>query len=150
MPKITAAIQDIGPLIECMLSVTQARANVLNNEGNKIPDRIGGLIGLLDTGSDGVLIDSKHVAKLKLPVRAGRRISTIDGTSGRYSTMCEIGLIIPLVEAKVRWDGNAFCHNNLAQECDFDLIIGRDVLPSLNLHYDGPKCMFTIWHDSES
>jgi predicted aspartyl protease len=150
MPKISAAIQDLGPLIKCSLSVTQARANVLKSEGNKIPDRIHELIGLVDTGSEGVLIDSKHVAKLKLPVRSGRRISTIDGTSGRYRTMCEIGLIIPLEEAKVQWDGNAYCDNNLAHECDFDLIIGRDVLSSLNLHYDGPKCMFTIWHDSDS
>jgi hypothetical protein len=148
MAKITHPIGELGPLIHCILAVSEERERILKKEGKKVPERVQGLIGLVDTGSDGVLIDSKHIADLNLPVRSMvPRASTIDGQSNRYRCQCEVGLIIPLDNAKVRWDGSAYSDETLKKECQFDLIIGRDVLASLNLHYDGPNCVFTLWHE---
>jgi len=148
MPKITHPISDLGPLVRCILAVSEEREKILKKEGKKIPQRVENVVGLIDTGSDGVLIDSKHIGDLSLPVRSMvPKASTIDGPSPRFRCKCEVGLIIPLDDVKVRWDGSAYTHDNLKKECEFDLIIGRDVLASLNLHYDGPNCCFTISHE---
>jgi len=148
MAKITHPISDLGPLVRCVLAVSEEREKILKKEGKKVPERVENVIGLVDTGSDGVLIDSKHIGDLSLPVRSMvPKTSTIDGPSSRFRCKCEVGLIIPLDDVKVRWDGSAYTDDNLKKECEFDLIIGRDVLAALNLHYDGPNCCFTIWHE---
>jgi hypothetical protein len=147
MAKITQAIHELGPLIQCALSASSEREKILKIEGKPIPARLHDLIALIDTGSDSVLIDSKHIALLQLPVRSLiKKAGTVDGESKRYRTKCEIGLIIPLDDKKVRWDGSAYCDDGLAENCEFDMIIGRSVLSALNLHYDGPNCIFTISH----
>ncbi|HEV2327659.1 MAG TPA: hypothetical protein VGY56_02595 [Verrucomicrobiae bacterium] len=149
MAKVTHPIGELGPLVRCILAVSEERERILKKEGKKIPDRVQNIVGLADTGSDGVLIDSRHIGDLNLPVRSMvEKPTTIDGPSPRFRCKCEVGLIIPLDDMKVRWDGSAYTDANLKRDCQCDLIIGRDVLASLNLHYDGPNCCFTIWHES--
>jgi hypothetical protein len=149
MAKITRVIDALGPLIHCSLSVSSERKRILELEQKEIPKRVIELRGLVDTGADSVLIDSRHVALLQLPVRTPTtKTATIDGHSQRLRTKCEIGLIIHFEnDEKAQWDGPAHCDDTLLDFCDFDLIIGRNVLSALNLHYDGPNSVFTISHN---
>ena len=80
-------------------------------------------------------------------MHSAARATTVDGKSNRYRSKCEVEIILVLGEDKLSWEGPAYYDDNLSRDCEFELIIGRNVLAALNLHYDGPNNEFTIFYD---
>ena len=145
MYQVTHEIQVLGPLIDCEVGVTREFAAARASEKKSIPKRLAGLRALVDTGADGVAIDTELVVKLGLPLRSAKKSQTIDGE--RYRFKCEVCIILLFGEDKLAVEVPGWCVDNLTKGSEFDLLIGRNILSVLELHYDGPNNRFTLSHN---
>jgi len=144
MHQVTHAIDALGPLIDCEAGVTVEFETARRAEKKLIPKRLAHLKALIDTGADSVAIDTDLVIKLGLPLRSAKKSQTIDGE--RYRFKCEVCLVLLFGNEKLSVEVPAYCVDNLTRDCEFDLILGRNVLSVLELVYDGPANTFTLRH----
>jgi len=98
------------------------------------------LSGLVDTGADRILVPRNVIATLAL-VRIGTaRISGVVSESGVIKIQPEDTFLANEVEV-----GGYRVLDVEVTPCDLDFVlVGRDILNDLVLHYDGPGLAFTL------
>jgi hypothetical protein len=149
MHKLTRSIHDVlGPVIDAIICVTEARSDALAKARIVTPGRIEGLLALVDTGSDTVAIDSVYARQLDLPVHSPMRFKAVDEYKWRFK--CEVGVILICNDGKLLFDTPCYCFDALKKRTGVDLIIGRDVLSRFRLDYDGPQQNFALCYEGNS
>jgi len=147
MPRIEGKITEKGPLIDVKIGLPKSRVEALKGAGQPYaPPRT--ILGLIDTGASHSSVDKLVIAGLGLSKRGVALIhtpSTGDAciSLDEYDAELVIGegqpvfLVItrPVIESEYASRG-------------FFALIGRDVLKSCKLVYDGPASRFTLEWDA--
>ncbi len=147
MPHFTITLSPNGPLVNAAISVSKVRSDALQLEKRPIPPPVN-VRALIDTGASGSCIDPSIRTQLGL---------TPTGTTKAHSPgtkkdaphdvdQFDVGIFIPGLTATSR----AF-YIPTVQVMEFDLdhqgfqvILGRDILTSCVLIYEGQAGLFTL------
>jgi hypothetical protein len=149
MHQLTRNIHDVlGPVVDAIICVTEARSEALAKAKLLTPERIQGLLALVDTGADTVAIDTIYASQLLLPVHTPSRFKAVDEYKWRFK--CEVGVILLCNEGRLLFDTPCYCFDNLKTRTGVDLIIGRDVLSRFRFEYNGPDQNFELCYDGNS
>ncbi len=136
-PSVALLIK--GPVIQVVVSVAQSIAGQLVQQGKPLPEPISGS-ALVDTGATSTCIDDEIAKKLGLPViDVVKMASATDSASDRNVYPVHIGFVGTPIEADA---GRVLGATLQAQ--GLILLIGRDVLQSFNLFYNGVMGQITL------
>ncbi len=126
-----------GPCIQATVTVAQSIAEQLLQQGK--PDPISGL-ALIDTGATSTCVDDAAAQQLQLPVVDVVEIASATHASTQQNVYpIRIALVgTPLTIDAPRADGAALAAQGLL------LLIGRDVLSSCTLFYNGSTGQITL------
>lgn len=137
LPSVALLIK--GPVIQVVVSVAQSIAGQLVQQGKPLPEPIAGL-ALIDTGATSTCIDDEVAKKLGLPViDVAKMASATDSASDRNVYPVHIGFVGTTIEADA---GRVLGATLQAQ--GLILLIGRDVLHSFCLFYNGVMGQITL------
>lgn len=146
MPRIEGKVTERGPLIGVKIMLTSSRVEALKRAGQPYaaPQMI---LGLIDTGASCSSIDKNVIAGLGLSKRGVVPIHTPStGPAYEYRDQYDACLVVgegqpgalvftlPVIESELATQG-------------FLALVGRDVLDSCVLVYDGPASKFTLEWD---
>jgi hypothetical protein len=141
-------LQGMGPVIETYVRITQEHADLLNQEGQPIPQPVRCRL-LLDTGANRSMVKHEiaEQAGLKL-ISSGHPIHGVgvDTTGkvymGRISFICA-----SKVDSRVThniWVDTLIMSGSLHDSKIIDGLIGRDVLSYFDFRYNGRTGDFTL------
>jgi len=129
----TIGLATVGPRVQVKVGFHDYLAKKLKEKGDKIPDAIVGT-ALIDTGAAVTTIDSEVAKSLNLRPSGQVESCGIGGKVIGFTVACSIdikGLKLNIPRAH--------CHDLTKHVKGLIALIGRDVLRSLILNYDGPK-----------
>lgn len=145
MAHFTRAIEQSGPLLNALLTLSVPGAQALRKEGKPVPR--GFLAkGLVDTGASCTSVDPSVVEALGL--RPISRVPMITPSTGPEPIMVDqydIGVAIYSTEeeAPLRVDALPVCGTPLINQ-GFHVLIGRDVLARCLLFYNGATHQYSL------
>lgn len=138
LPPHIALLQR-GPVVQVSVSVGQAIAQQVLQRGDTLPPPVAGL-ALIDTGATTTCIDEEAAQVLKLPAIDVVKVASASHASSEqnvYPISIEV-VGLPIVVNAPRAIGAALKPQGLL------VLIGRDVLQSCVLVYNGPAGQFTL------
>lgn len=143
MPHLTGQIILSGPILEVYIGISDARRQALTKAGQPAP-MLERMMGLVDTGASGTCVDPVVIKKLGLSPTGTVPIHT-PSTAGKAHTCYQYDVSFGLYHAK----GSMFHATVPVIETElstqgFHVLIGRDVLASCLLIYDGAASSFTL------
>lgn len=146
MSHFTLQIERGGPILNAAVTVSEARATALRAAGQPLSPPVP-IRALLDTGAGCTCVDPGVLAALKLTPTGS--VSIVTPTTGTQPVDCDqydVGLAIPgppgaqtLYHATV-----AVVAAELLQPQQIHALIGRDILSSCLLTYNGTMGWFTL------
>jgi hypothetical protein len=143
MPHFTLQVVQEGPVISLLVGASAPRVTALQEAGLDVPQAVV-LRCLIDTGASGTCVDGAAIAPLGLTPTGSTLISTpsTGGTPHQCATY-DVGMMF------VHPAGNRFFGTVAVVATDFsaqpiDGLLGRDVLSSCLLVYDGAAKIFSI------
>lgn len=134
-----AVLLQRGPVIQVTVGVGQAIAQQVLQQGGQLPPPVTGL-ALIDTGATTTCIDEEAAQKLQLPAIDVVTVASVSHASTErnvYPISIEVAGL-PIVVNAPRSVGAELKAQGLL------LLIGRDVLQSCVLVYNGPAGQFTL------
>ena len=134
-----AALLQRGPVVQVSISVGQAIAQQVLQQGGELPPPVAGL-ALIDTGATTTCIDEEAAQVLKLPAIDVVTVASASHASSErnvYPISIEV-VGLPIVVNAPRSIGAELKAQGLL------LLIGRDVVQSCVLVYNGPAGLFTL------
>jgi predicted aspartyl protease len=132
------ALHQRGPIIQVSVTIEQNAGKGLVAQGKPLPTPRTGL-ALIDTGATGTCIDEKVAQELGLPIiDVGKMTSATHADQQCSVYPVQINVPPILVLNSPRTMGAALAAQGLM------ILIGRDVLRTCNLFYNGPAGQFTL------
>ncbi|MGH9746274.1 MAG: aspartyl protease family protein [Candidatus Acidiferrales bacterium] len=130
------ALQMRGPVLQVTVTIEQSAGKALLSQGKTAPTKTG--FALIDTGASNTCIDEQAAQELGLPVID---VGTMQSASHERHpcNIYPVQIIAPMVTMNSQRTMGA----NLASQ-GLLVLIGRDVLQSCNLFYNGPAGQFTL------
>lgn len=146
MPSINLVIQQpAGPLIQVVLGASLPRQHALQAAGSPVPPVVTGNF-LIDTGASGTCVDPSLIAKLGIPASGSVAIQTpsTQGAPHQCDTY-DVMLFIPAGESQAGHfiEVMPVFETHLSGQ-GIDGLLGRDVLQSCVLIYNGVTNLFTL------
>ena len=145
MPHFTLQVGDSGPILNALITVSEARSSALQAQKAEIPNGIK-VQGLVDTGASGTCVDPSVIEQLGIPPTGEATMLTPSTKDGPVpATQYDVGLQIyaevtqpplvirnlPVMESHLRQQG-------------IHALIGRDVLSKCILIYNGAIGIYTL------
>jgi predicted aspartyl protease len=130
------ALQMRGPILQVTVTLEQNAGKVLLSQGKSVPTKSG--LALIDTGASNTCIDEQAAQELGLPVID---VGSMQSASHeKYPcNVYPVQIITPVVTLNsLRTMGASLAAQGLL------VLIGRDVLQSCNLFYNGLAGQFTL------
>jgi predicted aspartyl protease len=130
------ALQMRGPVLQVTVTIEQNAGKALLSQGKTVPSKTG--LALIDTGASNTCIDEQAAKELGLPVIDVGNMQS--ATHEKHPcNVYPVQIVSPVVTLNSpRTMGAALPPQALL------VIIGRDVLQSCNLFYNGPAGQFTL------
>ena len=141
-------LMGIGPIIETQVGVSEKHAELLRQEGSRVPEPIRCRL-LIDTGA------SRTMVKHEIAERAGLKLISsghpihgvgVDTTGkvymGKISFICK-SKVDPRVTHTI-WVDTHIMSGNLHESKVIDGLIGREVLNHFDFRYNGVSGDFTL------
>lgn len=146
MPHLTLSVSSGAPLIDIHVGVSQARRNALTAANQPIPNAIP-TRSLIDTGASCTCIDPTILNQLGLTPTGSTHIHTpTTGGAPATANQFDISILIVFGSPLRMLYGN---HTIPVVESDLsaqgiEALIGRDILASGILQYNGETGLFTL------
>ena len=146
MPHFTLAYGPLGPLIDAFVGVREPRLKALQAANQPLPQPVI-IKALVDTGASHSAIDPAILTTaLQLsPRRIAKTITPSTGSTPHKCYTYDVSIHVPMGSAtslfsKMAWEvsGLALRHQG------FDMLLGRDILASGILVYDGKARTFAL------
>lgn len=132
-----AALQVRGPILQVSVTIEQNAGKGLVGQGKALPIPKSGM-ALIDTGASSTCIDEQAAKDLGLPVIDIANMQSASHEKHQCNVY-PVQIITPIVTLNApRAMGAALASQGLL------VLIGRDVLQSCNLFYNGPMGQFTL------
>lgn len=131
-----AALVMRGPVLQVTVTIEQNAAKALLTQGKTVQSKTG--IALIDTGASNTCVDDKAAQELGLPVID---VGSMQSASHEKHP-CNI-YPVQIVTPVVTLNSPRTIGANLASQ-GLLVLIGRDVLASCNLFYNGPSGQFAL------
>jgi predicted aspartyl protease len=125
-----------GPVIQVTVSLEQNAAKALLAQGKAVPTKSG--LALIDTGASNTCVDAQVAQELGLPVIDVGSMQSASHDK-HPCNIYPVQIVMPIITLNSPRTMGA----NLAAQ-GLLVLIGRDVLASCNLSYNGPSGQFTL------
>lgn len=135
IPPVAALVMR-GPVLQVTITIEQHAAKALLTQGKTVQSKTG--IALIDTGASNTCVDDKAAQELGLPVID---VGSMQSASHEKHP-CNI-YPVQIVTPVVTLNSPRTMGANLASQ-GLLVLVGRDVLASCNLFYNGPSGQFTL------
>ena len=145
MPHFTLQVSPVGPIVTCFFAVSEPRRKAILAAGGQPPAAFQGL-GLIDTGASCTSIDPSVITALNLtPTGRASVLTPSTGATLHETDQFDIALLIPADNlAPLFVSAMPVISSELLQAQGFHALIGRDVLQSCILTYNGSMNLFTL------
>lgn len=148
MPHFTLQLDVLhGPVVNAAVGVSEARRKALIAAGAAVPPQVA-IRALIDTGASLTSIVPSALAKLGLEPTGSVSVHTPStGTTPHSAAQYDVSLVIPgpTPESQMlRVDTMPAITAELTAQQGIDALIGRDVLRTCLLTYNGSLGLFTI------
>lgn len=146
MPYLNLQISPDGPLCDAVFGVSSARRLALQTAGQTIPKAIR-VRALIDTGASCTCVDPSVSQDLSLvPTGQAQMATPSTGTTQvHYANQYDVSILIPHPTlAPLIFQTVAVAEAELLLPQGFHALIGRDVLETCLLIYDGQNGLFTL------
>lgn len=146
MPSITQLNTPGGPLIQVFVGVTSARAAELNKANLPIPNTFRASL-LIDTGASCTALDHRVLAPLGLTPTGSTPVNTPTTGSNPHSLdLYDVAIIVLSGSGKLigRFDPLPVIASSFFGAQGIDGLLGRDILGSCVLHYNGEESAWTL------
>ena len=139
MARLTTPITRRGAFVDLSIGISLERENALRKRNRAIPPRIIGK-ALIDTGASRTSIDAEVLKALQLaPTGAGLVHTGSTAGKAHPCNLFDVSLIIPSSERDFVRSTVVVMEINLSRQGQsFSALVGRDILDSCVLVYDGP------------
>lgn len=130
-------------LIPCQVGVSASLAEALKREGRAVPEPID-VVGLIDTGADGLAIDLSIAERLGIVAHKYTRAETMDGP--RFPKEYSVSLTLSPANDGVNFPQQACCaFSNLKRgSAGVDVLIGVKMLAQFQLEIAWPESEFIL------
>jgi hypothetical protein len=148
MPHFTLQLDVLhGPVVNAAVGVSGARRKALIDAGAAVPPQVA-IRALIDTGASLTSIDPSALAKLGLEPTGSVSVHTPStGATPHSAAQYDVSLLIPgptVDSPMLRVDTMPVITAELTSQQGIDALIGRDVLHTCLLVYNGSMALFTI------
>jgi hypothetical protein len=147
VPHFTLQIQPQGPLLTALVGVSQPRGTALTTAGQAIPAGIP-IRALVDTGASCTCIDPSVMKQLgRQPTGVAQMHTPSSGSGGHNAEQFDVSLMIPGVtpqQEPLVFPTVSVIASDLLSAQGFHALIGRDILSSCILNYNGTMGFFTL------
>lgn len=146
MPHLTLDVGTNGPILNVMVGVSEARAVALAAARQPIP-RLVATSALVDTGASHSCVDPSIVRDLGLTPTGSVEVTAPSGDGHpRIAEQYDVSLTIPagIGESPLIFPTLPVFCSDLHNSGAFNALIGRDVLASCLLSYNGRTGLFTL------
>jgi predicted aspartyl protease len=134
MPSVALFMR--GPVLQVNVTIEQNAGRALMSQGKTLPLKAG--YALVDTGASNTCIDEQAAQELGLPIIDVANMQSASHDS-HPCNVYPVQIITPMVALNSqRTLGAALASQGLL------VLIGRDVLRSCTLFYNGPSGQFTL------
>ncbi len=138
LSSLTESLRGRGPILPVQIGVPQT-AEAAIREGGGVPGTIEEVQALVDTGASITAINMATAARLGLIATGSVQIGGVTGVS----TQPLYGARIVMPEPGFTFDPIQIVGAPLNAP-DFELLIGRNLLCSMMMTYDGPRGQFAL------
>jgi predicted aspartyl protease len=143
MPHLTLQIVSGGPLVDIKVGVSQERENALQRAGQPIPAPVQ-LRAVIDTGASCTCVDPQALLSLALTATGTTPIHT-PSTQGIAHDAASYDVSITLMHPELDlWLGTVPIVESQLGLMGIQALLGRDVLESCLLVYNGETGFFTL------
>jgi predicted aspartyl protease len=143
MPHLTLPLTSDGPVVEVLIGVTPSQSRSLTVAGQPVPGPVTAR-GLIDTGASVTCIDSQLVRTLGLQP-SGSTLLMLPVPSGGAQQYQEFEISLILLHARLNYSiGTLTVVAAPLTAQGIEVLLGRDVLKSCLLVYDGEAASFTL------
>ena len=143
MPHLTFQLSPGGPLLDILIGVSEGRAEALKRASQEVPS-LKKVRALIDTGASCSCIDLQIINSLGLTPTGSTSVQTAStGATPHNTDLYDIYLGIPLGSIICTFAITAVVALDLAHQ-GIDVIIGRDILKTALVIYNGEKGFFTL------
>lgn len=144
MPSVNAQIGPQGPMIDVLLSVSNARRAALASANLPIPAPMSAR-ALIDTGASCTCVDPSVIAHLALTPTGV--VPMLTPSTGQTPVMCsqfdlQVGLLHAALTLTI--DSVAVTESKLQHAQGFEMLLGRDILSKCVLVYHGDINLYTL------
>jgi hypothetical protein len=143
MPTVSLQVAPGGPLIDIMVGVSQSRAQTLQAAGQPVPNAVP-VRGLVDTGASCTCIDPSVFQTLGLTPRGVTQMLTPStGQQFHQAPTYDVSLILTHPAISLTFPNVSVAESHLSIQ-GIQALIGRDILNSCLLVYDGQRGIFIL------
>ena len=146
MPHFTLPLDDKGPILNVLLTVSEAREAALVKLGQGVPEGVVAK-GLVDTGASCTCVDPSVIQSLEISPSGEARMftpSTVDGAVPTYQYDLGLYIYAQTVENPYKVRNLPVVEAPLLQQQGFHALIGRDVLSKCILVYNGTTSTYML------
>ncbi len=147
MPVIDRPFGNDGPLIQVEVGVSRQDVAWLHRRGRAVPAPRQ-VTALIDTGAECSCIDTKLVSTLGLIVAQATttvNAPSLVGLAIQTSYLARLTVLHPSANPSEHFEIADLALVDLdLSGCNFDVLIGRDVLANFDLRYRGPVGQFSL------
>jgi hypothetical protein len=127
-------------LVDVTILPPTPKVQILRSERKEVPELTG--TALIDTGASITCISERVVKMLSL-VAYDDKIDVGTGSGKEHRPLYDIGVILPVTTPDAI-EVQAICLRGLDQLKSYDVLIGRDILSTCSLFYNGLTRTFTL------
>lgn len=143
MPHLTLQISALGPLVDIVVGVSQARAEALQRTKLPIPPPLS-LRALVDTGAGCTCVDPSILQQLNLTPTGAIAIHTPSTGNAPHNTyQYDISLVLLHPEMQLQIGSVPVIESQLVA-LGIHALVGRDILSRCLLVYDGRAQTFAL------
>lgn len=146
MPNFTLHVDANGPVLNVLITVSEARAAALQAKGAAIPQGVHAK-GLVDTGASNSCIDSSVIRALGVPQTGETTVLTPSTKDGPVpASLYDVGLQIysDTTQPPLHVRNLPVMESHLFEYQGIHALIGRDVLAKCILHFNGTVGIYTL------
>jgi len=138
MPHFTLAIGPFGAVVDAFIAVSPQRAEALQRAGQSVPNAVR-VRALIDTGASCSCVDPKVLESLGIQPTGREKVHTASTAEQKphETNQYDIGLAIPNGIQPPLMVPNLPVIEAALEHLGYKAIVGRDVLASCILVYDG-------------
>jgi hypothetical protein len=145
MPQLNLSMTQAGPIVDVWVAISEPRRTALKKAGQTVPPPVK-VRGLVDTGASCTAVDPSVIQKLQVP--ATGTVSVLTPSTGTAAHVCnQYDVLMAIIDAQGNplYFGNSIpvLESSLAAQ-GIEALIGRDVLSSAILIYNGAAAVFTL------